>query len=683
MNPCYYLLCFCGVIIAASSHADDLAASPRTQALAADAASSLLIADRFDQPVQNRLEGYRSTFQRSPSFASAMRVPDPRRGDNGYSMRVEATKANAGFCGYWIHFFDMHALQPTYFDAQAYTHLSFWVRGERGGESFNIRLSDENWIAKEDSELVGPVDQFLDGGVTQAWQEVIVPLRSTNIDCSQLAGLTLEFAEVGGFKIYIEDVAFKSDPNQMIPANVKPEPQADRPQPTAPSRTLWLWSTKELLGSTPRWYELFDFCQTHEIGQIWLQLPYKVERTKLSKLTEPSKVSVTAPKESPSARITVLMQQELRSFITEAHSRNIRIHALDGAPEHCLTQNHDIPLGLVDAVMQFNSQGKEQEKFDGVHFDNEPYLLLGWHSPSRREQILRQYLELNVECQRRIRENSNMQFGVDIPFWWQATDKNTGEANAAVEFNGVRKAASFHCIDMFDNVGVMNYRDRADGADGIIAHGKALIEYGQRQRGATIFMGVETFIEANRKVWFLVGIPRKRFQQSLAVIPLFADQSLIEGHRVRTMDDGENIHFGIEIPHAPSDQQRAAAERSLRRLPKQFYWLLESDQQIESRRATAKSVIASDAQWQTFESRDLAEEGEIPRMRGFVTESVMPSKVTFGDDLMVDFDEQTSAAENYFRDFDCFGGIAIHFYETYRSLCEPAAAEKVAPKHTP
>ncbi|EMI17061.1 hypothetical protein RMSM_06020 [Rhodopirellula maiorica SM1] len=660
--------------MAAFLHADDIASFPRKQALAADPASSLLVADRFDQPVQNRLGGYRCTFQRSPSFASALRVSDPRRGDSGHSMRIKATKADAGFCGYWIHFFDMHALKPTYFDARAYTHLSFWVRGERGGESFNIRLSDENWIAKEDSELLGPVDQFLDGGVTQAWQEVIVPLRSTHIDCSHFAGLTLEFATVGEFTVHVEDVAFKSNVDQMIPASTATKPQPQRPQPTAPPRTLWLWSTQTLLGSTQRWHELFDFCKAHNVGQIWLQLPYKVERT------EPSKVSATAPEASPSDRITVLMKPELRSFIAKAHSQNIRIHALDGAPEHCLTQNHDIPLGVVDAVLQFNSRANEQEKFDGVHFDNEPYLLLGWHSPSRREQILREYLELNAECQRRVREGSNMQFGVDIPFWWQATDKNTGESNAAVEFNGVRKAASFHCIDMLDNVGVMNYRDRADGADGIIAHGRALMEYGQRQRGASIFMGVETFREVDRPVWFLVGLPREKFQRALTLTPLLADQSLIEGHRVRTMDDGENIHVGIEIAHALSDQQRAAAERSLRLLASQFYWLMDDAEKEKSRRAKAESMIDSDAQWRTFARRDLAEDGETPRMRGFVTKSVMPSKVTFADNSIVDFDEQTSAAENYFRDFECFGGLAIHFYETYRSLCETPSADKVTAK---
>ena len=155
----------------------------------------------------------------------------------------------------------------------------------------------------------------------------------------------------------------------------------------------------------------------------------------------------------------------------------------------------------------------------------------------------------------------------------------------------------------------------------------------------------------------------------------------MDGHRVRTMDDGENIHVGIEIAPAPSDQQHAAAERSLRLLGRQFYWLIENDQEEESRRANAKSMIDSDAQWQTFQSRDLAEDGEMPQMRGFVTKSVMPSKVTFGDNSLVDFDEQTSVAENYFRDFECFGGIAIHFYETYRSLCETPSADQASPNN--
>jgi len=55
---------------------------------------------------------------------------------------------------------------------------------------------------------------------------------------------------------------------------------------------------------------------------------------------------------------------------------------------------------VVDAVIVFNRESPAEQRFDGIHFDNEPYLLLGWKDRLRREQILREFLELNVECQR-------------------------------------------------------------------------------------------------------------------------------------------------------------------------------------------------------------------------------------------------------------------------------------------
>ncbi|WP_283435206.1 hypothetical protein [Neorhodopirellula lusitana] len=46
----------------------------------------------------------------------------------------------------------------------------------------------------------------------------------------------------------------------------------------------------------------------------------------------------------------------------------------------------------------------------------------------------------------------------------------------------------------------------------------------------------------------------------------------------------------------------------------------------------------------------------------------MPSKLTFDANSIFDFDKQTSVAENYFCDFDFFGGLTIHCYQTYRSF---------------
>lgn len=80
-----------------------------------------------------------------------MRVDDVFRGREGRSVRIAAERAESGFCGYWIHFFDMRAVEKTYFDAARYEYLSFWVRGAEGGEDFLIKLADERWITKQDS----------------------------------------------------------------------------------------------------------------------------------------------------------------------------------------------------------------------------------------------------------------------------------------------------------------------------------------------------------------------------------------------------------------------------------------------------------------------------------------------------------------------------------------------------
>ncbi|MBP85937.1 MAG: hypothetical protein CMJ64_04340 [Planctomycetaceae bacterium] len=130
-----------------------------TNATIAAEPSALLI-DDFDDGVQNALDGYRSTFAALPSSAKAMRVPNVRRGEAGRSARVEAVRDDDGFCGYWIHLFNMRAEKAEYFDASRYAFVSFWVRGAQGGEDFVIRLADEHWIEKEDSVAIGKASGF-------------------------------------------------------------------------------------------------------------------------------------------------------------------------------------------------------------------------------------------------------------------------------------------------------------------------------------------------------------------------------------------------------------------------------------------------------------------------------------------------------------------------------------------
>ena len=50
----------------------------------------------------------------------------------------------------------------------------------------------------------------------------------------------------------------------------------------------------------------------------------------------------------------------------------------------------------------------------------------------------------------------------------------------------------------------------------------------------------------------------------------------------------------------------------------------------------------------------------------------MLSKVTFADDTYDHIQTQIRAADNYFRRYANFQGIAIHYYDTFRAIVERA-----------
>jgi hypothetical protein len=398
-----------------------------------------------------------------------------------------------------------------------------------------------------------------------------------------------------------------------------------------------------------------------------MQLPYTTHLRTDRSQTE-GDTSAKTRSDTLAHSCVIQSEQLLRQFLRAAHQRGLKIHALDGAPEYCVRDKHRIPLAVVDTVISFNRQGNVDEQFDGIHFDNEPYLLIGWNTPSRREEILSEFLELNAECQRRIRENSTMQFGIDIPFWWQARNETTGLRHGDVSFRGVRKPASYHCIDMLDNVGIMNYRDSADGADGMIAHGRELLEYADRAQGARIYMGVETFRNENTSVWFLPGRPRGEFDKVVLRNTQLSNLSRIADHRIRVLEDGENVYLGLEVPPAMSDDQRADAESGLRELALRFHFRGQPRRDNIRMRLRARQAIDAHPAWGRFHVLDFPAVDGQDAITGFSAEAIMLSKVTFADNSFQEFREHTTAAANYFRTFESYNGMSIHFYETYRDL---------------
>ena len=638
----------------------------------AAAVRGIALVDDFESGIPNALGGSHGRFQSGASKIDILRDTTFFHGaTRGTSLRIRADKQENGFCGVWMQFFDTKAAKKRFFDAKPYAYLSFWIRGQVGGERFMVKMSDQSWVEKEDSLELGEIRKFLPDGVSRSWQEVLIPLSDVaSLDLSNLGGLTLLFHSPGATTVYIDDVCFKTSAEMKLNPNAPENSERQIARHAAP-RTMWLWKLNEFLDNDSARETLFDLCASEGIEQLWVQINYK---------TDPLSTSVSHPNgKAAAANVELRQEDKLRTFLAAAHKTRLQVHALDGDPEYCVRAKHSIPLGVVEAIIAFNQASAPDQRFDGIHFDNEPHVLLGWGDRTRRERMLKEFLDVHVECQRRVRMQSGLSFGVDIPFWWHHLDPQTGRPVGEVTFNGKKKAASWHCVDLLDNVGIMNYRDNADGADGMVVHGQDILRYADETKKARVFMGVETATSVPTDTWFVVGLPRKRFETAIrSSAREFGDLCRLDGFRLRRLDDGENVHVGLEVPVAPSGEELERFQRAMKTISDK---LGANGQNLPTAsiallRAAAENAVRVDPELGNFRNHDLANPGrsEIP---AFQATSEMLPKITFGDDNYDTFQEQVGAAEKSFRSYKKFGGMAVHSYESFQLLTRrPAVASR-------
>lgn len=218
----------------------------------------------------------------------------------------------------------------------------------------------------------------------------------------------------------------------------------------SPSRALWVWDSPPILQDVSARQRFLEFCRERGVDIAWIQVARSPAGNRLQH------------------------ENGWRDLLRDAHRAGVNVHALDGDPSYALRQRHYVVLTLVDTIVRFNRDAPPDARFDGIHLDNEPYLLAGWELPVVRERLLAEYLELNARVQQAMRNEGGLEFGVDIPFWWPSPE----------------------ILDLVDNVAIMAYRNVADGNDGIVALARPLLEYGHRT-AARVFVGVETSLAAS------------------------------------------------------------------------------------------------------------------------------------------------------------------------------------------
>ena len=176
-------------------------------------AKNFLLVDNFEKGEssgvfyerRNSIGGYQGTWAKRPSYSVITKLRDEKDPRRGRYLSIEYKK-EAGWAGWYS------LLNGA--DISNYNALTFWVKGAKGGEKFDIGLTDARMQELQiDAVYAGPVDLFLSMGVTTEWQKVKVPLSrvEAQIDLKKMGSVVFWFKYGGEGKIYVDDVGFEFD----------------------------------------------------------------------------------------------------------------------------------------------------------------------------------------------------------------------------------------------------------------------------------------------------------------------------------------------------------------------------------------------------------------------------------------------------------------------------------------
>jgi len=159
------------------------------------------------------------------------------------------------------------------------------------------------------------------------------------------------------------------------------------------------------------------------------------------------------------------------AFINEAHLKNIKVYGLQGRPWWAVPQSANVQGQMLsseegwDYVRAVEAYGQ----FDGIIDDTEPYAIdqTGWQSNIYMR--VQWYIDWVQGCKNIIA--ARYPFISVIPFWFDGmTDTWNGDKTA--------RPLNQYVSDIADSVCIMDYRDFAEGTNGMIDNAENEINYG-------------------------------------------------------------------------------------------------------------------------------------------------------------------------------------------------------------
>ena len=341
---------------------------------------------------KNSIGGYQGTWARRPSYSVITKLTEAKDPIKGKFLSIEYKK-EAGWAGWYTLLNDA--------DINNYNALTFWVKGVKGGEKFDIGLADAKMQELQiDAVYAGPIDLFLPAGVTTDWQKVKIPVSrvASQLNLAKMGSIVLWFKYGGEGKIYIDDMKFEFDKEvQKQQEYNAPRVKFDPKHP----RALWVWKIDPVNNQKAR-KELLELCKRTAITNLYLYFG------EFDPAREPQ------------------YAEGLAQFLQEAHKLNLKVEALTGNPVWSLKEYHQQCLDWIEAFLKFNKDRPKDMRMDGISLDVEPYLTAEWQTD--RERIKEEYIELLKSIRDLLdKYKQDMRFGAAITHFYSEIDKGKFE----------------------------------------------------------------------------------------------------------------------------------------------------------------------------------------------------------------------------------------------------------------
>lgn len=257
----------------------------------------------------------------------------------------------------------------------------------------------------------------------------------------------------------------------------------DAPPRGEENRALWVWSTAEILRQPGEREPFLDFIEAQGITRVFLYLP-------------------AAEGERPSRGYIPFDSDEMGPLLADLRARGALTYALDGDKDYVLEENHPGIYRTVERMVEHNRSVPPEQRFHGVRYDIEPYLVPGFQGP-KRDLLLDGYVELIAGVKERA--GDDLAVAVDVPLWFDAPDEESGELMMAT-FDGERRPILEHIMAIVDDIAIMNYRTSAEGPNGALAHAQGELALG-KQADIPVFIGVETVLLIDEDLQTFFGPP--------------------------------------------------------------------------------------------------------------------------------------------------------------------------------